>query len=533
MAAGLLGSIVVFGPGAALASPVPAGPVSQYVVRAQPGQLAAVRLDLRRTGTVLRQVPLIDAEVVRLHRADAVRLAHDPRVASVTNDGTVRLASAAAPAGGTAQSLADVATTIGASALRDRGITGRGVDVALVDSGIAPVPGLTGAKVVYGPDLSFDSQDGEARQTDGFGHGTHLAGIIAGRSAAKGFSGIAPGARLVSVKVADAFGNADVSQVIAGIDWVVQHADTDGLHIRVLNLAFGTDSSQAYTLDPLAYAAEQAWHAGIVVVVSGGNAGSSSGGLTNPARDPYLLAVGAADTTGRALAVASFSSRGDGARNPDLVAPGVRITSLAAPGSTIDDLFGARARTGDGLFRGSGTSQASAVVAGAAALLLEARPALSPDQVKGLLRTTAHPVRASAQAGGAGLLDVADAVAAAAPAGAQRFARSTGTGSLEAARGSVHVGVGDAVLDGERDIFGHGVDTAHLATLEASRSAWQGAVFNGRVWTGDGFGSQPWVSQSWAGQAWAGQAWASQAWASQAWASQAWASQAWAASGWR
>ncbi len=533
VAAGLLASLVALGPGTAHASPPAAGPVSQYVVRAQHGQLPALRLDLRRTGTVLRQVPLVDAEVVLLHRADALRFSHDPRVASVTPDGTVRLAGAAAAAGGAPQSLADVADDVGASALWDRGITGRGVDVALIDSGIAPVPGLTGAKVVYGPDLSFDSQDSETRHTDGFGHGTHLAGIIAGRSAAKGFSGIAPGARLVSVKVADAVGNADVSQVIAGIDWVVQHADTDGLHIRVLNLSFGTDASQAYTVDPLAYAAEQAWHAGIVVVVSGGNAGSSGRGLTNPARDPYLLAVGASDTSRRTPVVASFSSRGDGVRNPDLVAPGVRITSLAAPGSTIDGLYGSRARTGDGLFRGSGTSQASAVVAGAAALLLEARPTLSPDQVKGLLTGTARDLRGKAQAQGAGLLEVADAAEATAPEGVQTFARSTGTGSLEAARGSVHIGAGDAVLDGERDIFGNEVDTADLATLEASRSAWKGAVFNGRAWTGSGSDSSSWGSQSWAGQAWAGQNWAGQAWASQAWASQNWASQAWGAGGWR
>ena len=134
--------------------------------------------------------------------------------------------------------------------------------------------------------------------------------------------------------------------MIAAIDWVVQHRQANGLNIRVLNLAFGTDSGQDYRSDPLAYAVEVAWSKGIVVVVSAGNSGGA--GLTDPAYDPFVIAVGAADTTGAGeggsgATVPDWSSRGDGARNPDVVAPGVGIVSLRAPGSFIDEEYpGAR-----------------------------------------------------------------------------------------------------------------------------------------------------------------------------------------------
>ena len=135
-------------------------------------------------------------------------------------------------------------------------------------------------KVVYGPDLTLENGT-PAKNLDTYGHGTHMAGIIAGRDAAADtvsgnsadFVGMAPDSRIVSIKVADAKGQTDVSQAIAAIDWVVQNRNKNGLNIRVLNMSFGTDGVQGYLLDPLAYAAEQAWHKGIVVVVAVGNEG--------------------------------------------------------------------------------------------------------------------------------------------------------------------------------------------------------------------------------------------------------------------
>src|SRR4051812_19836207 len=166
--------------------------------------------------------------------------------------------------------LSDVERVIGAPKAWDEGATGRGVDVAVIDTGVTPVQGLDGPnKVVYGPDLSFDSQDPAKAYLDGYGHGTAMAGIIAGDDGTvTGFHGIAPDSRVVSVKVGASNGAVDVSQIIAGIDWVVEHAHDPGFNIRVLSIALGTDSPQSWSVDPLAHAAEVAWRNGIVVVAA-------------------------------------------------------------------------------------------------------------------------------------------------------------------------------------------------------------------------------------------------------------------------
>ena len=226
-----------------------------------------------------------------------------------------------------------------------RGWTGKGIDVALIDSGVAPVEGLM-MNVINGPDLSFESQASNLTNVDTYGHGTHLAGLIAGRDAAipptkedeeidRYFVGAAPGARIVNVKVAASDGATDVSQVIAAIDWVVQNRDADGLNIRVLNLSFGTDGTQDYRLDPLAYAAEVAWRKGIVVVVAAGNSGFGTSQLNNPAYDPYVIAVGADNTKGtddpKDDVIPVWQTRGNALRHPELVAPGKSLVSLRDP----------------------------------------------------------------------------------------------------------------------------------------------------------------------------------------------------------
>jgi serine protease AprX len=306
-----------------------------------------------------------------------------------------------------AGSLYSTTVMTGARQMWNAGFTGKGVDVALIDTGIAPVQGLSGpGKVVYGADVSWESQAPNLRYNDTFGHGTHMAGIIAGRDAVESpaayaadttqFLGMAPDARIISVKAADAHGGTDVTQIIAAIDWVVQHRYDNGMNIRLVNLSFGTDSTLLSLNDPLSYAVEQAWLRGIAVIVASGNDGLTSLGLANPARDPYVIAVGAADTHGSLSysddRVASFSDYGNLVRNPDLLAPGVHIASLRDPGSYIDQTYGTTGRVGSRFFRGSGTSQAAAVVTGAAALLLQQRPALTPDQLKNLLTQTADPL---------------------------------------------------------------------------------------------------------------------------------------------
>ena len=201
--------------------------------------------------------------------------------------------------GGRPYSMQNITAGDGVQAWWSAGVTGQGVDVALIDTGVAPVPALSGnGKIVNGPDLSLESQNPNLQYLDTNGHGTFMAGIIGGNDGRPGgYRGVAPDSRILSVKVGDADGGVDVSQVIAAIDWVVQHRTDHGMNIRVLNLSYGTDSSQPFVIDPLAYAVERAWKAGIVVVAAAGNTGEGSG-LADPAYDPWLIAVGAADTMG-------------------------------------------------------------------------------------------------------------------------------------------------------------------------------------------------------------------------------------------
>ena len=350
-------------------------------------------------------------------------------------------------------SLADVNALIGADALHAQGLTGKGVDVAVIDTGIMPGGALEG-RVVNGPDLSFDAPLDGARHLDGYGHGTNMASILAADDGATG-DGVAPGARLVNVKVGASDGSVDVSQIIAAIDWVVQHRQSGDLDIRVLNLSLGTDGTQRAALDPLAHAVDVAWRNGIVVVASVGNDGRDDGSVANPAINPNILAVGAVDSLGSRnpgdVAMAEFSSVGNGKRKPDLAAPGARLLGSRVAGSFLDQVAPA-ARRGEDLFRGSGTSQSAAVVSGAAALLLEQRPELRPEQVKELLLRSAYALPEHKKIAGRGLVDVAAAAAAPTPDRTATLKKLDGTGSLDAARGSVRLVNEGQVLDGERDV---------------------------------------------------------------------------------
>jgi len=438
-------------------------------------------------------------------------------------------------------SMAHVRSVIGADGMWARGYTGKGVGVALVDTGVVPVRGLDSGNVENGPDLSFESQSPDLRHYDTFGHGTHMAGIIAGDESASlldldRFQGVAPDARLTSLKVATNDGAVDVSQVVAAVDWVVEHRNDDPNHpIRVLNLSYGTDGTQDYRVDPLTHAVENAWRAGIVVVVSGGNEGFASPKLNNPAYDPYVLTVGAADTQGtvwtRDDTVPDFSSRGDAGRRVDVTAPGRSIVSLRDPGSYLD-VAHPGARVGDRYFKGSGTSQAAAVVSGAVALLLQQRPGLAPDQVKSLLRSTAAPMPAADAAGrGAGEIDLAAARVTAAPTGTQSWARSSGTGSLELARGTQHVADGDVELTGEQDILAPW-KAGTWARNSTSGSSWVGGRWNGTDWTGSCWCASTWSGASWSSVAWAGRSWAGRSWAGRSWAGRSWAGTSWAGTSW-
>jgi serine protease AprX len=353
---------------------------------------------------------------------------------------------------------------------------------------------------------------------------------------------MAPDARLISIKVADARGATDVSQVIAAIDWVVQHRNDPGFNIRVLSLSYGTDSTQYYGLDPLAFAAEQAVKAGILVVAAAGNDGfSRQGTLTNPAYDPHVLAVGAADSKGTLeLAddqIPSYSSTGDTgggrkSRDPDLVAPGSHIVSLRAPGSYVDQTYGGSGFVTSSLFRGSGTSQAAAVVSGAAALVIQQRPGITPYQLKQLLMRTATSLKASPAAQGKGELDLAKALTTPTPTGFSSDYFGTGNGSLDASRGSVRLTDNGVTLSGEKDIFGMPFESGAMALLEAAGSSWSGGVWNGSSWSGSSWSGSSWSGSSWSGSSWSGSSWSGSSWSGSSWSGASWSGSSWSGSSW-
>ncbi|MBV8194769.1 MAG: S8 family serine peptidase, partial [Candidatus Dormibacteraeota bacterium] len=558
-ATGVWRAALLLAAGGALAVPVtasaaPTGPLTNVIVRGD-GSASPRPIEADVTaygGHVLQMVEILDGAIASVPANEVGALQNAPGVAEVTSDSQLTLSSIGGYDPTTdVGSLYSTEQITGVQRAWRNGATGQGVGVALIDTGVSPVQGLNGSgQVINGPDISFASQAPALTYLDEYGHGTHMAGIIAGNDSygagttyagnSNQFTGVAPDAHILNVKVADEHGVVDVSQVIAALDWVVQHKNDNGMNIRVINLSFGTDSTQAYTLDPLAFAAEVAWRKGLVVVAAAGNAGNGANGLNDPAIDPYLIAVGAVDTNGskdpRQQSVASFSSSGDGNRNPDLVAPGVHIASLRDPGSVIDQQYGQTATVSSNarFFRGSGTSQATAEVSGAAADLLSAHSGYTPDQVKYALTSTATSLGSSASLQGSGELNLAAALTTNTPPGhyRQRFEQSTGTGTLEGSRGSGHIVSNNVVLSGEQDIFGSAFDSASMAQAEADGVAWSGGTWNGVGWSGVGWSGVGWSGVGWSGVAWSGVGWSGVGWSGATWNGVGWSGVGWSGVGW-
>jgi serine protease AprX len=303
------------------------------------------------------------------------------------------------------------------------GFDGTGIGVAVIDSGVYPHDDLKTAdglasRIVY----SESFIPGDPSTNDAYGHGTHVAGIIAGngRDSKGGYSqqylGVAPNANIINLRVLDANGMGTDSQVIAAIQRAIQLKDT--YNIRIINLSLGRNVYESYKLDPLDQAVEAAWKAGIFVVTAAGNSGRDNSQDTDgyatiqsPGNDPQVVTVGATKTNGSPTRlddnVASYSSKGptliDHVVKPDLVAPGNRIVSLASPGSTLVTnypdyavqpittcVLGICTKGASGKYlRLSGTSMATPVVAGAAALMLQQNTSLTPDTVKARMMKTA------------------------------------------------------------------------------------------------------------------------------------------------
>lgn len=327
-------------------------------------------------------------------------LVNDPRVARITYDRQVRaFLDSAAPA-------------VHAPAAWESGFTGEGVTVAVVDTGLYPHPDFTQPENRIA--AFHDVVGGRRAPYDDNGHGTHVAGIVAGNGLRSGgrYRGIAPGARLVGVKVLDAYGSGALSNVIRGLDWCVRHKER--FNIRVVNLSLGAPAVESYKTDPLAQAVEAVWESGIVVCVAAGNDGPEPGTIATPGIHPKVITVGATDSRGEAgfprHEVAPFSSRGptiDQIVKPDLVAPGVAITAAAARKSVLSLQHGGKRVDYITL---SGTSMATPICSGIAALLLEKEPSLDPDTVKRRLVESARSLGLEPTIQGSGLVDAGRAL---------------------------------------------------------------------------------------------------------------------------
>ena len=398
------------------------------------------------------ELPLVDAVAAYLTADEIALLAEQDFVIEIVPDNPVY--------GFDYQSSMDITNlTIGlgdATPPAAGGPDGSGVSVAILDSGVGTNTDLASSRIVGWKDFV----KGKMKPYDDAGHGTFVAGLVAGDGSASlpienggkatmQYRGVAPDANLVGIKVLDEFGQGRTSAVIAGIAWAIAHKDEYG--IRVLNISLGTNPTGPVSEDPIAQAVEAAWKAGIVVVCAAGNEGEfGPGSVLSPGNDPYVITVGGTETQQTALvnddAMLPYSSVGptlfDEIAKPDIVAPGRRLISLREKSSYIDRSFpeslipvatyipDASNSVKPNYLMLSGTSTSAPVVSGAVALMLEADPSLKPDDVKLRLMSTADPLAGiDSQHQGAGLIDVHEALGSTARSNGYALSTDLGNGT--------------------------------------------------------------------------------------------------------
>lgn len=410
---------------------------------------------------------------------------------------------------------------------------GAGVTVALVDTGVADVHDLAGR--VEHVNVSGDPTG------DGLGHGTFLAGLIAGSGSTSDgtYAGVAPDARILDVQVATADGSTSLSRVLAGLQAVADRAATDP-SVQVVSLSLSTGSPLPPAIDPLMRGLDRLWLNGLTVVVAAGNDGPKNNTVTSPGSDPLLVTVGSVDEHGTPVrtddSISDFSSRSSsyGVSKPEVSAPGQSLVSLRAPGS-IADVENPQAVVDDAYFRGTGTSMSTAVAAGAVAALLSARPGLAPAQVKSLLVGTTYGIPGV----GSGGLDLAAAwTAPVAPVASSPWPKGVGSQApLES-----DAAAWSAFAQGWRAGDLEAVRAAWLLLSPQARrwaaTAWSSAILPGAVATDDQefdarvAAARRWATESWNARRWAGDDWVARRWAGDEWTARRWAFDEWLARRW-
>jgi serine protease AprX len=513
-----LGGPVVAGPGDGV--PAASASLSETVVVTATGILSPVNAVLDIGGSVLTQLPLIGGVVASIPTLLEPVLAALPGI-TVTPDLSITIGSI--PDTDPPHTPSDVfLQETGAAQLAAEGDTGQGVTVAVLDTGIDKLPDFSG-RLVGGVDLTGANQPFH----DSYGHGTFVAGLIAGDGVSSGgqYSGEAPGAKLVSIKVAGATGVTSLGTVLEGLQWAVDHRTT--YHIKVLNISLGVPPTESTFLNPLDQAVEAAWNAGIAVVVAAGNAGPFDGTILSPGDDPLVITVGALDDMATPSVsddeMTNFSSVGptsiDGWVKPDLVTSGRSVVSLAAPGSTVYNDYPS-ARIGTANFVGSGTSFSAAITSGAAALVLADHPGLTPDQLKARLLGTTNP----------------------GPVG-NPFADGHGALNAYAAATARPMNLRQSVAGLSATPSGTTVSLAPTSTADTwNTSLWTGLkwkhappdgwLWDGILWDGDEWNALAWVGRAWNAWAWDGAEWNGVAWVGRAWNDAAWDGSSWDGSSW-
>ncbi len=450
-------------------------------------------------GLVTRDLGMIDAFAAVVPAQDISELAHSAGVRWVSIDDALQQSNCTT-CNSTQANLSSYVGTIQADRLwSEMSKKAQPVTVAVIDSGIARHTDLQGADNSNG-----NTDNGASRvlvdaqfprssyvPNDKLGHGTHIAGIIAGNgNASHGtYIGVAPTSNVVNVKVTDDTGKATTSDIISGLQWVYNNGTR--YNIRVLNLSLTSTVADSYNSSPLDAALELLWFKNIVVVVSAGNGGP--GQLYPPANDPFVITVGAANDQGTTDVqddtVASFSAygtTGDGFAKPDVVAPGTNIVSLLASSQAVlaqahpDHIVAPGS-----YFRMSGTSMSAPVTAGAAALLLQGNPKLNPDQVKYRLISTASTFNTAAA--GAGEINVY--------AAAHQSAATTAN---------------------------HGLILSRMLWNNSNPVAYDSGNWTSGNWTSGNWTSGNWTSGNWTSGNWTSGNWTSGNWTSDSWASDYW-----------
>jgi serine protease AprX len=385
---------------------------------------------------------------------------------------------------------------------------GSGVTVAVVDSGVDEVPALAG-RVVQGANFTDESS------ADLDGHGTFDAGLIAGDGTGTegtdtGIVGVAPGARIVSVKVADHHGRSTVGQVALGLAWIIKHHAAYG--IDVVNLSLSTSTPMSYDVNPVNALVEAAWFAGMTVVASSGNGGADSVN-TAPGNDPFIITAGSVydhnTRTSQDDTISPYTNVGrtiDGFSKPELMEPGEHLQGPLPEGSAL-----AADQTVHGLPAGygqlSGTSMAAAVTSGLVALFREAHPSASPDQVKGALLKSATRN------------------------GAARLAR-TGRATSRTANTGVRPSM--ALASAYAQLFRGTNDYSSIDwdAVDWSQVAWDQATWTDVNWTAATWASATWADATWADATWADATWATATWANASWTDASWTDASWTDASW-